>query len=110
AIDDDAAIEALAPVDAVADAVGGDVAAKTIRRARDGGVFGTAVRGPYAQAGVEVNAVFAHADAATILRYAEAVRDGTLTIPRGPTFALADAAEAQERSTAGRVGKIALIP
>ncbi|WP_174280108.1 NADP-dependent oxidoreductase [Sphingomonas bacterium] len=108
AIDDDAAIAALAPVDAVADAVGGEVATKTIRRVREGGVFGTAVRGPYEQAGVEVNALFAHADAATIRRYAEAVRDGVLTIPRGPSFLLRDAAVAQEAATAGGTGKVVL--
>ncbi|WP_174280603.1 zinc-binding dehydrogenase, partial [Sphingomonas bacterium] len=109
AIDDAAAIAALTPVDAVADTVGGEVATRTIERVRDGGVFGTAVRGPYERAGVEVNAVFAQADAATIRRYAEAVRDGALVIPRGPSFPLADAAAAQETAMAGGAGKVVLI-
>ena len=97
-------------VDCVADTVGGDVAARTILRVRDGGVFGTAVRGPYARDGVEVNAVFAQAEPEAIARYATAVRDGRLAIPRGPTFPLARAAEAQDAAEYGGVGKIVLKP
>ncbi len=109
-IDDDAAIEALTPVDCVADCVGGDVAQKTILRVREGGVFGTAVRGPYERDGVEVNALFAQADAHTIHHYAEAVRDGKLAIPRGPAFPLRDAATAQDTAMAGGARKVVLLP
>ena len=42
AIDDDEAIANLSPVDAVADTVGGEVAAKLIKRVKPGGFFGYA--------------------------------------------------------------------
>ena len=46
AIDDDQAIANLSPVDAVADTVGGDVAAKLITRVKPGGSFGYATMLP----------------------------------------------------------------
>jgi NADPH:quinone reductase-like Zn-dependent oxidoreductase len=113
AIDDDLAIEALPTLDAVADTVGGEIAAKLASKVRRGGRFGcfpstrAAVGDPPE---IEVNSIFAHADAATTRRYAEAVRDGRLSIPVSRIMPLAEAAEAQRIAEQGAGGKIILRP
>ncbi len=109
AVDDDAAIAAMAQVDCVADTIGGEVANKVIRRVANGGVFGTTVRGNYDAANIAVNAIFAHPDRATTLDYALAARDGDFVIPRGPTLPLSSAREAHRTAEAGSPGKIVLI-
>lgn len=108
AIDDAAAVAALDPVDCVADTIGGDVAVQMLARVRDGGIFGTAVRGEFGREGVEVNAIFAHVDPKTTRAYADAVRDARLVVPRGPAFPLADAAKAHELAEAGGAGKVVI--
>lgn len=108
AIDDAAAIAALDPVDCVADTVGGDVAVQVLARVRDGGIFGTSVRGDYSREGVELNAIFAHVDPETTRAYADAVRDGRVVIPRGPVFPLASAAKAHKIAEAGGAFKIVI--
>jgi len=109
AVDDDAAIAAMANVDCVADTIGGEVANKVIRRIASGGVFGTTVTGNYEAANIAVNAIFAHPDRATTLDYALAARDGDFDIPRGPTLPLSSAREAHRMAEAGSPGKIVLI-
>jgi len=109
AVDDDADIAALQSVDCVADTIGGDVATKIIGRIVKGGVFGTTVQGKYDASDVEVNAIFAHPEPATTLRYAQAARDGDIIIPRGLTLPLSSAREAHRTAEAGSPGKIVLI-
>lgn len=113
AVDDDLAIEALPTLDAVADTVGGEIAAKLAGKVRRGGRFGCfpstrAAVGDHPD--IQVNSVFAHADAATTRRYAEAVRDGRLSIPISQVMPLAEAAEAQRIAEQGVGGKIILCP
>jgi hypothetical protein len=58
--------------------------------------------------GIAINSVYAKVDTATTLHYAEAVRDGRLTIPIGRIVTLAGAPEAQAAAEKGGVAKIVL--
>ena len=116
AIDDDAAIDQLGPLDSVADIIGGKLADKFLARVKPGGTFGCFPKHNPQDATlyptVHINTVFGQVDPATraaqILRYAEAVRDGKLTIPIERIMPLADAAEAQVIAEKGGVAKIVL--
>jgi NADPH:quinone reductase-like Zn-dependent oxidoreductase len=113
ATDDDDAIAALPPVDAVADVVGGKTAEKLIAKVKPGGVFATVVKAPSNASTfprVRVVAVFSHFDRGTLEFMAEAVRDGRLIIPISLLLPLREAAEAQERAEKGGIGKILLLP
>lgn len=113
AIDEDLAIEALPMLDSVADTVGGEIAAKLVGKVKPGGRFGcfpstrAAVGDPPE---IEVNSIYAQADAATTRRYAEAVRDGRLAIPIRRIMPLAEAAETHRIAEQGAGGKIVLRP
>ncbi|QBD74623.1 NADP-dependent oxidoreductase [Ktedonosporobacter rubrisoli] len=116
AIDDDAEIDKLAPLDCVADIVGGELADKLLARVKEGGTFACfPKRNPQNAAlypTVHITTIFGQvADttrAAQILHYAEAVRDGKLTIPIERIMPLAAAAEAQKIAEKGGVAKIIL--
>jgi NADPH:quinone reductase-like Zn-dependent oxidoreductase len=112
ATDDDTAIANLPPLDAVADAVGGNTAEKLIARIKPGGVF-TSVLGVPKNASefpsVKAVFVFSKFDRETLQFMAEAVRDGKLTIPIGLKLPLREAAKAQATAEKGGVGKILLV-
>jgi NADPH:quinone reductase-like Zn-dependent oxidoreductase len=111
AIDDDAAIAELGLVDCVADTVGGEIAGKLLAKVKPGGTFGcfrSTLQDAAVHPTVQINSVFAKADTATTLHYAEAVRDGKLTIPIDRIMALADAADAHAAAEKGGVAKIVL--
>jgi len=112
-INDNASIAALGALDGVADTVGGSIAAKLIAKVKPGGIFGTVV-GPPTNAAlhptVKVNHIMASPDAATIVHYAEAVRDGKLKLPIDRVLPLAKAAEAQTAAEKGGIGKVILTP
>jgi len=112
-INDNASIAALGALDGVADTVGGSIAAKLIAKVKPGGIFGTVV-GPPTNAAlhptVKVNHIMASPDAATIVHYAEAVRDGKLKLPIDRILPLAKAAEAQTAAEKGGIGKVVLTP
>ena len=112
AIDDDAAIDQLGPLDCVADIVGGTLADKLLAKVKEGGTFGCfPMQNPRNAAlhpTIQINIVIAPVSSATILRYAEAVRDGKLTIPVERIMPLADAAEAQAIAEKGSIAKIIL--
>jgi len=112
ATDDDAAIVSLAPVDAVADTVGGKTAEKLIGKVKPGGVYASVVATPQSAAyypAVKVVHVFSKFDRKTLEFMAEAVRDGKLVIPIGQKLPLSEAAEAQAEAEKGAVGKILLV-
>jgi NADPH:quinone reductase-like Zn-dependent oxidoreductase len=112
ATDDDTAIANLAPVDAVADAVGGKTAEKLVAKVKPGGVFATVVEAPQNAAkypSVKVVHVFSKFDRKTLEFMAEAVRDGKLVIPISQTLPLSEAAEAQAAAEKGGGGKILLV-
>ena len=115
AIDDDAEIDKLGPLDCVADTIGGKLADKLLARVKQGGTFGCffspqdAVRYPT----IRISTTFERAKTATpaattLLHYAEAARDGKLTIPIDRIMPLADAAEAQGAVEKGGIAKIVL--
>ncbi len=116
AIDDDAEIDKLGPLDCVADTVGGKFADKLLAKVKEGGTFGCFPKQNPQDAAlyptVHINTVFGQVDPATrvaqILHYAEAVRDGKLTIPIDRIVPLADAAEAQVAAEKGGIAKIVL--
>ncbi len=113
ATDDDTAIANLAPLDAVANTVGGRTAEKLIAKVKPGGVFATVLGAPQNAAkypSVRVAAVFSHFDRGTLQFMAEAVRDGKLVIPISERLPLSKAAEAQAATEKGGIGKILLVP
>lgn len=111
ALDNNAAIEGLPMVDAVADTIGGEIAAKLIQKVKPGGCFGCFPSTSNAvgnHPNVEVNSIFAQPNVATTRRYAEAVRDGRLPIPVVQVLSLIDTAKAQEIAEKGAGGKVIL--
>ena len=113
ATDDDTALVSLAPLDAVADTVGGKTAEKLIGKVKPGGVYASVVEAPQSAAyypSVKMVHVFSKFDRQTLEFMAAAVRDGKLVIPIGPRFPLSQAAEAHAAAEKGGVGKILLVP
>ena len=111
ALDDDDAIAKLEALDAVADTIGGETAAKLLRKVRPGGRFGYASvlpEGAAKERTVEVDRVFARPDPAKLRELAEDVRDGGFVLPISRRMPLRDAAEAQELLEKGGGGKIIL--
>jgi NADPH:quinone reductase-like Zn-dependent oxidoreductase len=113
AIDDDEAIEKFRSVDAVADTVGGDVAAKLIAKVRQGGSFGYAAMVPESAAAqnpsVKIKRVRAQPDPSKVREFADDVRDGKFVLPIGRRMPLRDAAEAHVLGERGGIGKILLL-
>jgi NADPH:quinone reductase-like Zn-dependent oxidoreductase len=113
AIDDDKAIENFSPVDAIADTVGGDVAAKLIARIKQGGSFGYTTMLPESTAAnnpaVKITRVRAQPDPSKVREFADDVRDGKFVLPIGRRMPLRDAAEAHVLAEKGGIGKILLL-
>jgi NADPH:quinone reductase-like Zn-dependent oxidoreductase len=113
AIDDDAAIAALAKVDGVADTVGGATAAKLFGRVKDGGNFGYASVLPEGTSAqnptVTITRVFARADASKVREFADDIRDGKFLLPIGRRMPLRHAGEAHALAQSGGSGKIVLV-
>jgi NADPH:quinone reductase-like Zn-dependent oxidoreductase len=112
ALDDDASIDRLGPIDGIADTVGGDVAAKLIRCLKAGGRFGYAAMLPADTAAnnptIEFSRIFARPDASKLREFADDVRDGTFTLPISQRLPLRDAATAHAQLEKGGGGKIVL--
>ncbi|GHO99706.1 hypothetical protein KSF_097540 [Reticulibacter mediterranei] len=115
AIDDDAEIDKLGLLDCVADTVGGNVRSKLLSRVKQGGTFGCFPPTPQdavLHPTIHITVLFGQLDPATALHitlhYAEAVRDGKLTIPIDHIMPLSDAAEAHAIAEKGGIAKIVL--
>jgi len=113
ALDDEAAMKALAAVDVVANAVRGQTAEQLIGKVKAGGVFAS-VTGPPANAkeypAVKVVPFVSRQDARTLHQMAEAVAAGKLAIPIDRTLPLKDAAEGHALVGQGGTGKVLLAP
>jgi NADPH:quinone reductase-like Zn-dependent oxidoreductase len=112
AIDDSEAIRQLPLVDAVADTVGGETAAKIFARVKDGGHFGYASVLPEGAAArnptIIVTRVFAQPDPSKVREFADDLRDGKFVLPIGRRLALREASEAHVLGERGGIGKIIL--
>ena len=113
AIDDDKAIEKFQLVDAIADTVGGDVAAKLLAKVKQGGSFGYSAMVPEGSAAqhptIKIKRVLAQPDPSKVREFADDVRDGKFILPIGRRLPLHDAAKAQVLGEKGGVGKILLM-
>jgi NADPH:quinone reductase-like Zn-dependent oxidoreductase len=112
ALDDAQAVEALEPVDAVADTVGGETADAVIKRVKSGGVFASVLGSPSTAVSypkVQLKPMVVTPDPVLLLEMAEAVQKGAFSIPLGQKFALADAAKAHTAAEKGSAGKILLV-
>jgi len=113
AIDDDEAIGTFRLVDAIADTVGGEVAAKLIAKVKQNGSFGyTAVLPESAAAqnpAIKIKRVLARPDPSKVREFADDVRDGKFVLPIGRRMKLCDAAEAHVLGEKGGIGKILLL-
>jgi NADPH:quinone reductase-like Zn-dependent oxidoreductase len=113
AIDDDHAIENFRLVDAIADTVGGDVAAKLITKVKQSGSFGYTALLPESAATqnptVKITRVRAQPDPSKVREFADDVRDGKFVLPIGCRMPLRDAAGAHVLGEKGGIGKILLL-
>jgi NADPH:quinone reductase-like Zn-dependent oxidoreductase len=113
AVDDDDAIARLGPVDAVADTVGGAVAAKLFAKVKEGGHFGYASVIPEGMTAlnpsVTIARVFARPDASKVREFADDVRDGKLKLPISQRLPLAETAHGHALMERGGAGKIVLV-
>jgi NADPH:quinone reductase-like Zn-dependent oxidoreductase len=112
ALDDAEAVEALEPLDAVADTVGGQTADALIKKVKSGGTFASVLGPPSTAASfprVQVKPMVVSPDPALLLEMAEAVQKGAFSIPLGQKFALSDAAKAHAAAEKGSAGKILLL-
>ena len=114
AIDDDDAIGTFRFVDAIADTVGGEVAAKLIAKVKQqNGSFGYTTVLPENAAAqnptVKITRVWAKPDPSKVREFADDVRDGKFILPIGRRMQLRDAAEAHVLGEKGSIGKILLL-
>jgi NADPH:quinone reductase-like Zn-dependent oxidoreductase len=113
AIDDDDALSAIAPVDAVANTVRGPTVGRLIGKVKPGGVFASVTGAPDNAKGfpaVRVVAFVSKQDARTVLHMAQAVSAGKLVIPIARKLPLRDAAAAHAAVEKGVDGKVLLLP
>jgi NADPH:quinone reductase-like Zn-dependent oxidoreductase len=112
ALDEAQAVEALEPVDAVADTVGGETADAVIKKVKSGGIFASVLGPPSTAASypkVQLKPMAVTPDPVLLLEMAEAVQKGAFSIPLGQKFALADVAKAHAAAEKGSAGKILLL-
>jgi len=113
AVDDDEAIEGFRLVDAIADTIGGDAAAKLMGKIRQGGSFGyasTLAEDAAAQhPAVKITRVQARPDPSKVREFADDVRDDKFVLPIGRRMPLRDVAEAHVLGEKGGIGKIVLL-
>lgn len=112
ALDDDAAMEKLGFVDAVASAVAGATAEMLLGKVKQGGVFGS-VLGPPANTKmhptVQVTPIMVEPNAAKLRELAEDVAAKRLVIPIDRMIPLKDAGEGQAAAEKGGIGKVLLL-
>jgi NADPH:quinone reductase-like Zn-dependent oxidoreductase len=113
ALDDEAVLNALPPVDAVANTVRGKTADELLGKVKPGGVFAS-VTGAPANAkdypAVKVVSYVSRQDAKTVLAMAQAVSRNKLVIPVARKLPLSGAREGHVAVGSGGIGKVLLLP
>ena len=113
AIDDDHALNRVAPVDVVANTVRGPTAGRLIGKVKPGGVFASVTGAPDNAKdfpAVRVVAFVSKQDAKIVLQMAQAVGAGKLVIPIERKLPLKDAAAGHAAVEKGVGGKVLLLP
>ena len=113
AIDDDHALNRVAPVDAVANTVRGPTAGRLIGKVKPGGVFASVTGAPDNAKdfpAVRTVAFVSKQDARTVQQMAQAVGAGRLVIPIERKLPLKDAAVGHAAVEKGVGGKVLLLP
>jgi NADPH:quinone reductase-like Zn-dependent oxidoreductase len=110
ALDDDAAIAALPPLDVVADTVGGPTQAKVTSKVKSGGVVASTVGPPPGDSarGVNGKGMQTRPDGKRLAGLASAVAAGEVQLPIAKRFPLHEAANAHQFAEGGGVGKVLL--
>jgi NADPH:quinone reductase-like Zn-dependent oxidoreductase len=113
AIDDEDAIAKFRLVDAMADTIGGEVAAKLIAKVKPSGMVGYTTALPASAVAqnpaVKCTRVLTQPDPSKVREFADDVRDGKFILPIGRRMPLRDAAEAHVLGEKGGMGKILLL-
>jgi NADPH:quinone reductase-like Zn-dependent oxidoreductase len=112
ALDDQASLKSLEPVDAIADTISGSIADQLIGKIKPGGVFASVLAPPSnaaAHPDVKVETMQVNPAPATLVRMAEAVRTGKLVIPLGQRYPLRDASKGHSAAEKGAAGKLLLL-
>ncbi|MGA9564736.1 MAG: NADP-dependent oxidoreductase [Candidatus Korobacteraceae bacterium] len=112
ALDDQAAFEALAPVDVVANTVRGATAEQLLGKVKDGGMFASVTGVPESAKGrpsIRTVAFVSKPDPETLLYMAKAVDNGRLSIPISQKLPLRDARQGHIAVEKGAGGKVLLL-
>ena len=112
AIDDGDALNAVAPVDVVANTIRGPTAGRLIGKVKPGGVLASVTGAPDNAKhfpAVRVVAFVSKQDAKTVLHMAQAVSAGRLVIPIDRKLPLKDAAAGRAAVENGVNGKVLLV-
>jgi NADPH:quinone reductase-like Zn-dependent oxidoreductase len=107
ALDDQRAFDTLAPLDGIADTVGGSTLEHILPRLKKGGKLGTVVGKPAdLPPDIELSEVWVKPDSKRLAALAEDVRVGDLVIPIGKRFPLSEIRQAQSAAEKGGIGKV----
>jgi NADPH:quinone reductase-like Zn-dependent oxidoreductase len=112
ALDDQASLKSMEPVDAIADTISGTIADQLIGKVKNGGVYASVLALPSnaaAHPAVRAETMQVKPAPATLVRMAEAVRTGKLVIPLGQRYPLSDADKAHSAAEKGAAGKLLLL-
>lgn len=112
ALDDEADVERLGVVDALADTVGGATATMLLGKVKQGGIVGTVVTPPPDGAlhpTLQINRITAAPDSSKLREFMDDVRDGKFKLPIDRMIPLKDAAAGQVAVEKGGIGKVILL-
>ena len=113
AMDDDAAMGRLGPVDVVANTVRGQSATQLLGKVRPGGMFASVTgtpAGAETYPAVSTLAFVSKQDRTNLENMVNAAHSGALVIPIGRRLPLSEAAEGHRLVERGGVGKVLLVP
>jgi NADPH:quinone reductase-like Zn-dependent oxidoreductase len=112
ALDDDAEIGKLPPLDVIADTVNGPTIGKLLPKLKKEGRLASVLGTPdaAAKAGIAVKEVYAQPDPDRLRSLGEDVQAGRFKIPIAQSFPLSEIREAQRAAEKGANGKVVVVP